>query len=132
MRLRIAQAAYPGLRHPQGNHGKRAASQPMALSLLGIARDGGYLAAPVTGRAGGLLHHLFTLTGEHSGGMFLWPDPAGYPAPGITRHRALWSADFPRLIRIKPRSPDQPGQTHNTINNWLRQFQQTFLFRPDS
>src|SRR5690606_39222165 len=30
------------------------------------------------------------------GGMFLWPDLAGCPAPGVTRHRALWSADFPR------------------------------------
>ncbi len=29
--------------------------------------------------------------------MFLWPDPAGCPAPGVTRHLALWSADFPRL-----------------------------------
>ena len=42
-------------------------------------------------------------------GMFLWPDPAGYPAPGITRRLALWSADFPRLRLAKPRSPDQPG-----------------------
>ncbi len=24
------------------------------------------------------------------------PLPAGYPAPGVTRHRALWRADFPR------------------------------------
>ena len=29
------------------------------------------------------------------GGLFLWPDPAGYPAPGVARRRALWSADFP-------------------------------------
>jgi hypothetical protein len=41
------------------------------------------------------------------GGMFLWPDPAGNrsaaillliaPTPGIIRHRALWSADFPPI-----------------------------------
>jgi hypothetical protein len=28
--------------------------------------------------------------------MFLWPIPSGYPVPGITRHLALWSADFPQ------------------------------------
>jgi len=33
----------------------------------------------------------------HYGGMSLWPYPAGCPAPGVTRHRALWSADFPQL-----------------------------------
>ena len=31
-----------------------------------------------------------------SGGIFLWPYPAPYGAPGITRQPALWSADFPR------------------------------------
>jgi hypothetical protein len=30
--------------------------------LLGLAPDGGYLAARVTTNAGGLLHHLFTVT----------------------------------------------------------------------
>ncbi len=50
--------------------------------------------APIAERPGGLLHHLFTLT--EISGMFLWPDPAGYPTPGVTRHHALWSTDFPR------------------------------------
>jgi len=27
---------------------------------------------------------------------FCGPNPAGYPAPGVTRRRAPWSADFPR------------------------------------
>jgi len=31
-------------------------------SLLGLAPGGGYLAARITANAGGLLHHLFTLT----------------------------------------------------------------------
>jgi hypothetical protein len=30
------------------------------------------------------------------GGLFLWPDPSGCPVPGVSRHLALWSADFPR------------------------------------
>jgi len=55
--------------------------------------------------AGGLLHHHFTLTltpfssfrsERGSGGIFLWPDPAPYGAPGVTRRLALRSADFPR------------------------------------
>lgn len=48
----------------------------------------------ITANAGGLLNHHFTLA--LAGGMFLWPDPAGYPAPGVTRQCALWSTDFPR------------------------------------
>jgi len=50
--------------HRMGRHiWRRAASrhQQMASSLLGLAPDGGYLAARITARAGGLLHHLFTL-----------------------------------------------------------------------
>jgi hypothetical protein len=30
------------------------------------------------------------------GSLFLWPDPANFSTPGVTRHLALWSADFPR------------------------------------
>ena len=48
----------------------------------------------ITEHPGGLLYHLFTLT--EISGMFLWPDPAGCPTPGVTRRHALWSTDFPR------------------------------------
>ena len=34
----------------------------MASSLLGLAPGGGYLAICITANAGGLLHHLFTIT----------------------------------------------------------------------
>ncbi len=86
--------------------------------LLDLAPCGGCLAAGITACVGGLLHHLFTLTtsftplpnlqdlGEVGGGcgLSLWPYPSGclhkYPAggpvPGVTRHIALWSADFPQ------------------------------------
>jgi hypothetical protein len=47
------------------------------------------------GSAGGLLHRRFTLA--LAGGLFLWPDPLSCLNPGVTRHLALWSADFPRL-----------------------------------
>jgi hypothetical protein len=96
-------AVYPGF--------KEASS---LSSLLDLAPGGGYQAARIAANAGGLLHHLFTLTEsrdsrvENSQGLlshlysplsatcFLWPYPAGLPAPGFPRHRALWSADFPR------------------------------------
>jgi hypothetical protein len=82
------------------------------LSLLGLAPGGGCLAARIAADAGGLLHHLFTLApspppnllqilanlGEGlrmESIMSLWPDPRSYPRPGVTRHRALWSTDFP-------------------------------------
>ena len=42
-------------------------------------------------------------------GMFLWPDPTPYGIPGVTRHRVLRSADFPRHPRRAPRSPGRPG-----------------------
>src|SRR5512146_933493 len=87
----------------------------MASSLLGLAPGGGYLAIHITADAGGLLHHLFTITpsphplsywergaGVRAGCLFLWPSSGrlaphgGFPAPGAIRRRALWSADFPR------------------------------------
>jgi hypothetical protein len=93
---------------------RRAVShRPQTISsLLGLAPGGGYLATRITARAGGLLHHLFTITLiPKDGGLFVsvalfrqvhafrrvpihkgW----GFPAPGAIRRRALWSADFPR------------------------------------
>ena len=76
----------------------------MASSLLGLAPGGGYLAIRITADAGGLLHHLFTITypslpspiGEGVGGVWLFvsvalvrqvsssrrvPRPGCYPTP---------------------------------------------------
>ena len=64
--------------------------------LLDLAPDGGCLAASITECAGSLLHYLFTITHIAVGSLFLWPDPANLFAPGVTRHHALWSADFPQ------------------------------------
>jgi len=83
----------------------------MASSLLGLAPGGGYLAIHITVDAGGLLHHLFTMTAPHlalraplsqwergkgeGGCLFLWPSSGrlaphgGFPAPGAIRRRAL-------------------------------------------
>ena len=48
-------------------------------SLLGLAPDGGYLAAHITMCAGGLLHHLFTITWlqRRQAVCFCGPCPAG-------------------------------------------------------
>jgi hypothetical protein len=49
---------------PEAQTGRAAPCPPKrVLPLLGLAPGGGCLAARVTTRAGGLLHHLFTITG---------------------------------------------------------------------
>ena len=81
-------------------------------SLLDLAPDGGYLAARIAARAGGLLHHLFTIAALRQqsvsvarSGRFACE---GFPVPGFPRHRALWSADFPRSQQVEPRPSDRP------------------------
>ena len=77
--LHAVLAAYPGVQpHCWG-------SEASSLwSLLGLAPFGGCLAALIAEDAGGLLHHLFTLTGIRRYvsaalcGRF--PRPGGYPA----------------------------------------------------
>ena len=64
---------------------------------LGLAPGGVYLAAMVTHRAGGLLHHRFTLTSVSRGGLLSVALSRGSPRVGVTHHLALWSPDFPRF-----------------------------------
>ena len=82
------------------------------FSLLSLAPSGGCLAVDVTTHAGGLLHHLFTLTPPLDppveglgmrGGLFLWPDPGNYFPPDVIRHCTLRSADFPRFRVLSDR-----------------------------
>jgi hypothetical protein len=55
-----------------------------------------------------------------SGGCFLWPF-RGLPRPGVTRHLALWSADFPRTCGAYPACPRSPGRPFlNQIISGLR------------
>ena len=72
------------------------------MFLLCLAPDGGYLAIHITANAGGLLHHLFTITTRRwlsvSVALFRQVDPA----PDVIRRRALWSADFPRARLREP------------------------------
>ncbi len=79
------------------------------LPLLGLAPNGGYLAANITACAGGLLHHLFTLT-RNRAVVFCGPIHE-FPRPGVTRHCAQWSADFPQTAMSCLRLPGQPTCT---------------------
>ena len=92
----------------------------------------------VTTYAGGLLHHLFTLTSCEAV-CFLWPFsgkrrsvfcgpfPASCPAPDVIRHLALRSADFPRPGHAVPRSSDQPDLL--IITDFLNLCEKSFVFR---
>ena len=99
-------SSLPGANSSKGEATSSLLPAKRASPLLGFAPSGGCLAAHITAGAGSLLHHLFTLT-SHAGGMSLWPDPASslpassFPVPGVTRHCALWSADFPRPQQIE-------------------------------
>lgn len=106
-RCRMAPAAYPRFgrceQHripPKGGH--------LCLALLptGVARPPAFRRTPVVSytavspspdfsRARFL--HSKKREGEQPGNALLCgPGPAGRPALGVTRRRALWSADFPR------------------------------------
>ncbi len=58
--------------------------------------------------------------GLGGGGLFLWPDPGNYFPPGFPRHRALWSADFPRAEQSSTRDrPANLGQIHVTTKTQI-------------
>ena len=82
--------------------------------LLGLAPGGGCLAAAIAGRAGGLLHHRFTLTPACAGAVCFCGPVRGSPRPGITRRRALWSADFPRPAEPAAIARPTQYQFHHT------------------
>ena len=77
-------------------------------SLSGLAPGGVYRATTVARRAGGLLHHRFTLTAPRGGGLLSVALSRGLPRVGVAHHLALWSPDLPRrscLRRGRPASP---------------------------
>jgi hypothetical protein len=85
--------------------------------LLGLAPDGGYQAAALL-RTPVVSYTTFSPLPLARRYLFLWPDPAGCPTPGVTRHRALWSADFPRLNTETVKNRDHP--IHLGFNNYTR------------
>src|SRR4030067_23912 len=107
-RYRRAPAAYPELR----GDGPSPARKRTSL-LLGLAPSGGCLAGPIAGPAGGLLHHLFTLTARSRGRrVFSVALSAGFPAralPGTVPCGARTFLGRPELVEGRPRSPGQPA-----------------------
>jgi hypothetical protein len=98
---------------------RRAVShRPQTISpLLGLAPGGGYLAICITADAGGLLHHLFTITLHQKGGRavcFCGPFPAGSRLSAVSPPRVLSDAvlygvrTFLDPDNAGPRLPNQP------------------------
>ncbi len=111
---------------------RRAAShRPQTISsLLGLAPGGGCLATRITARAGGLLHHLFTITlTPKGGGLFvsvalvrqvhaLRRVPVtsdGTSPPRVLSDAVLYGVrTFLDPVNAGPRLPNQPEEFHNT------------------
>ena len=99
---------------PTRDSKRRAASRPpkRTLSLLGLAPNGGYLAAHITADAGGLLHHLFTMTllrelfvsvvRSDRYHLAMFPRPGRYPT------LCPMECGLSSIPRTGPRLPDRP------------------------
>ena len=121
-----------GSRTRMGNHlSRRAVSGPLVQSTRNLASCEEETSSLLSGLATGLCSCLtllpmgvarpphycgrrWSLTPPFHpyllrGGLFLWPDPAGFPAPDVIRHRALWSADVPRRRCRRRDSPTNLG-----------------------
>ena len=95
---------------PRGSGG-----QPSSAPLRGLAPDGVYRAAIVTDRAVGSYPTVSPLpTGRRrrvGGFSFSVALSSRFPSPGVTRHPALWSPDFPPVANDE-RSPEPLRRRH--------------------
>ena len=116
-RHRAARCSLPGAgsSHKREGHMRRRAvsHRPRTISLLlGLAPGGGYLATCITADAGGLLHHLFTITHHPEGWMgclFLWPFSGGFTPPRVLSDAVLCGVrTFLDPDNAGPRLPNQP------------------------
>lgn len=102
-----ASCGLPGTQTPRA-----AARSCLALLRMGVAWPPPLRAArwsltrgdceAISQRSGNASPTVSPLPAE-AGGLFLWPIRRVIPAPGVTRHPALWSADFPRRRASAPR-----------------------------
>lgn len=115
----------------------------MASSLLGLAPGGGYLAIHITADAGGLLHHLFTITLTPCGVSWLFvsvalvrqvsssrrvPRPGCYPTPcsvecGLSSVSTTQDRDRPTDLRrhYHTRKGTERQPQASISNNFLKQ-----------
>jgi hypothetical protein len=134
----IARCDLPGT-HPltviRGYIGRRAASRhpQVASSLLGLAPNGGYLAIRITTDAGGLLHHLFTMTPHGGAVCFCGPCPAGWllaevPRPGCYPTPCSMECGLSSMVPRRHRDrPTDLRQLHHTRMKEGRQPELTVL-----
>ena len=120
VRRRAARCSLPGagFLHGWREHVRRRAvsHRPQTISpLLGLAPGGGYLAICITANAGGLLHHLFTITAPGGAAVcFCGPFPAGSRLSAASPSRVLSDAvlygvrTFLDPDNAGPRLPNQP------------------------
>jgi len=112
-----------GLKQPTRGSNGAGSSSP----LLGLAPDGGCLAGPIAGAAGGLLHHRFTLASDsHPRWSVSVALSAGFPArvlPGTLPCGARTFLGLPfTFAQDSPRSPGRPtGRFHLILRSIQRQ-----------
>jgi len=96
-------AIHLGLLSPAGSLPPTWSSAGRVIAPIGVAPGGACLAAPVSGDAGGLLHHRFTLTAtftcDAAAVSSLLRFPAGFPVRALPGTLALRCPDFPRRLR---------------------------------
>ena len=114
----------------------------MASSLLGLAPGGGYLAICITADAGGLLHHVFTITLTPYGVSWLFvsvalvrqvsssrrvPRPGCYPTPcsvecGLSSVSTTQDRDRPTDLRKQYHTRERTERQRQAMisNNSLR------------
>ena len=98
-------AVYPRLAIPTKGWAERAAPS----SLFDLAPDGGCLAAHIAVNAGGLLHHLFTITGtEIPAVVFCGPIRQITPSRGFPGAVPCRVRTFLDRAEARPRSPNRP------------------------
>src|SRR5690625_1963152 len=94
----------PALPRASSNLPRNLNEQLLSVSLFGFAPGGVCLAMPVTWRAGGLLHHRFTLTAARCGGLLsvaLIPrvTPGGRYPPPCSVESGLSSAQISKHLQ---------------------------------
>jgi hypothetical protein len=71
-------------------------------SLFGLAPGGVYPATSVTSRAVRSYRTISPLPiSENIGGIFSVALAVGFRLPGVTWHPALWSPDFPPVVKLR-------------------------------
>src|SRR5690625_3451023 len=94
----------PALPRTSSNLPRNLNAQLLSVSLFGFALGGVCLAMPVTWRAGGILHHRFTLTAARCGGLLsvaLIPrvTPGGRYPPPCSVESGLSSAQISKYLQ---------------------------------